>query len=1075
SLATGDYRVGVCGDCNGMNYVSLYFPGVLDPMNAARVPVTAPNTTGNVNFGTIPGGVITGTVIDGFSGAPLGNAWVDATTLDNAYNRGAPTDPFGYYEIRGLLPAAYKVSASAPNYITEYYLDQISWDTADVITVATGTLVSNINFTLDTGAVITGTVMQEDGVTPIPGAWVAADLISGPPYGKGAIADANGVYTITGLLDGAYIVRAEAVGFEPEFYLNKTDWATADPVLTALGAPAGNITFTLKAEEGGVIFGRVVKPNGMGAPYAQIEAKTLDGLNRKGTDADEAGFFRLGGLITGTWELVAHPPGDPAFRFFSDSAPRFVPISYTSVITLSPPMTLTRINAVGRVMLPDGTPAEESWAALHTVDFSFLKDMQAGPNGYFGTHVPMAGTYRLDIDPPWYTSGLLPIRGIPITITDVSTITYLGTYTFAASPKHIEGWVVRSSPTGTVVLRQSGGGPGIPFVDVEAWRRGGEGWAHTQTDGSGYFQLDVAPGAWEVGINPSDQSPQDWIYPDPPKLVEFAPDTTVETRTLVFTVENAYAKITGKLVEPDGTPILPWRGWVDARRPDGVGNGTPVHQGGVFTIPVTTGRYNLWIGLDESFYPDLGVPILPPVFITDATQIKNVGVITMVAKSAVIQGRVFRKSDGTGVAGAQVAAWQPEGNWGITTTRPDGTYMMNVVPGKWDVDVVTPPDAALLNLQPPRKVVVTQTATLDFEMVEATGTIIGQLFDPNGNLLTSVDGWAYVRYPGSPEPLIDGPISNGEFSFNVPPGSYQVGIWLPPNSDYTAPGEQNVAVARGQTVSMVAQAKTPAEVAMLDMSLTEQRAAVQAGTPYTVTFTLLPNDRYIRGAFYLDAAKSITATNLAGVVFATAGFGGAWQAVPINPDGTYELHVSAGVWNVGYWLLSPDYINSPPPVSRFDTRTGNFDNVNFTVVPANFYISGRILKPDGSPFPYAWAWAHRDRIPGVSAAIDTGADSLPPDGRFTISVAAGGTYFVGAHAPEELGYIQPDAVRVTATLTGTGTGSFNLPVDLQFKQSDAVITGTVFYHDEAGQRVIGPGAWVWGWSIDGQHTGATVD
>ncbi|MFQ5419969.1 MAG: carboxypeptidase regulatory-like domain-containing protein, partial [Anaerolineae bacterium] len=881
-LFSGTYRVGA----GKPGYTSELYNNVVDWNAATPVTVTNFMVTG-IDFFLDQGATITGTVVDAGTGLPIFDAWVSADRAYGApFGAGASTDPQGFYAITGLPPGEYKLNANHALYIEEFFDNQPIWDTADIISVTNGTVVSNVNFSLDIGGMITGTVMNEAGTAPIKDAWVHADRISGIPFDRGAPTGPNGRYAITGLPDGNYIVGAVADRFDPEFYLNQTDWSLADPVPVTAGAPTGNITFTLKAEEGGQIYGRVVKPSGTGVPYAWIDAKTDDGLHDKGVEADQFGRFRLGGLVTGTWWLVAHPPGDPAFNKFSESIPRPVPVQFTSVITLSPPLTLTRINLVGRAMLPDGNPAMDAWAEVHTPNYSIHRGHGTTPQGYFGTSVP-AGNYALEIYPPWDAPNLMKIGPVPVTVTNPSTVTYVGVFTFSRFTKHIEGRVVRGAG-GTMVVPKTSTAPGVPNVDVNAWKRGTDKWAWDRTDVDGNFKMDVSPGEWEVMISAAPDTPADWIYPGRPKLVEFAPTITEETRVITFSVEPAGAKVTGQLVEPDGTPVIPWRAWIDVRRPDGVGNGTTVGAGGVFTVAAVEGNYHVWIGIDETAYPTFAAPVITdPIVITDFNQIVDLGVLTLTEKTAAIEGLVTRKSDGSGVGGIEVFAWQRDGGWASATTKPDGSYHIPVVPGQWEVDVAVPPDAKFVNLQPPARLSLKdgETKFADFELMEATGTIKGLLQDPNGVFLTDVDGWGYIRLGNSPEPIVDGPIENGQFTFNVPPGTYKVGVWLPPNSGYTVAGEADVTVLRGQTVSLIAQAKTPAEVAMLDLSTTEQRAAVQAGTTYTLTFTLLPNDAFIRGTFYLDTNKTQPAIGLEGMVFAWGGFGsGTWQAVPIDPD-----------------------------------------------------------------------------------------------------------------------------------------------------------------------------------------------
>jgi len=498
-------------------------------------------------------------------------------------------------------------------------------------------------------------------------------------------------------------------------------------------------------------------------------------------------------------------------------------------------------------------------------------------------------------------------------------------------------------------------------------------------------------------------------------------------------------------------------------------NHAPLSPGGLFTVPVSAGTYKLWIGIDEVTYPYWSSPQLPP-FNVATGETKDLGDIYLVEKTSAIKGRVTSSSDPSGIAGLRLHAWQHEGGWASTTTGSDGSYVMSVLSGTWEINVEPPYTSTYITGEPPRRVPVDDNETVadvDFILQESAATIQGRLLDLDGNLLTDVDGWAYAREPRAPEPVAGAPVNRGEFSLNVPSGTYMVGLHLPPGGGYSLREEQEVGPLA--SAQLVARAKTPAEVALLDMSKREQRVTVLASSSVPITLTLLPNDSLIVGGFFTDDDKTVPAVGLNGEVFAMGGMGGAWQPAPIDPaDGRFEIRVAAGTWNLGYWLDTSGYVNSPPPDTRLTISSTQVFTFNFTVVATDASIQGVILDPDGNPLLHAWAHAHRQRS-ASSAAIDTGDESKPPDGGFSIAVPSGGTYDVGAHCPEDWGYIQPDFQMVTPT------GGATAPITLQFKASNGTITGTVYYHDEAGNPVYGPWAWVWAWSDDGQHTGAPTD
>lgn len=1001
---------------------------------------------------------ITGRIHDA-EGAALANADVWAEPFGDGPVMGVQSDVTGVYTITGLTAGDYRVGAGKFGYATEYYSNSFSYEHATPVSVSDGGTASDIDFFLDPGGMITGTVKDTSGV-PITTAHVNASPASGAPWGAGTDQiDSTGTYTLTGLPPGKYKVEANAEGYEREYFHEKIDWMLADPVPVTATQVTPNINFTLPGEQGGTVFGQVVLPNGNPVPHAWVSAESFEHNRFKDGNADENGTFRIGGLITGTWRLRAQPPDDPAYKDYSESRVVAVPVTATSTITLTKPLTLTKVNVVGRAVMPDGTGVPWAGVDVFTPDFSRHKGSSTDHEGYFRFGGLPADNYKLQLHLPWGTSGLVAPPPLDFAITDPNTIVNLGNITFTRAVKHITGVVVRTNS-----------GAGVSDVEVNASLRGADGWAWDRTDSAGTFNLDVAPGDWEVMIHPSPEGgTADWVYTGMPKMVRFARDNVEETRRVTFTVETADAYVTGRVEGPNGEELRPWSVWIDVRNLNGHGNGTSISPGGRFTVPIQSGTYFAWIGVDEQIYPYWSSPRLNS-FNVGSGETKDLGVIRLVEKTATIEGRVTRSDTGTGVAGLRVNAWQQEGGWASTTTKSDGSYSMSVISGTWEIDAELPITSTYVTGHPPRRVNVEHNETItgvNFVLHPSAGEIQGTLRDSDGNLLTDVDGWAYARRKNAAEPIAGAPISNGRFTLNVPTGTYMVGLWLPPNSGYTPSAEQEVGPL--DMTQLVAEAKTPAQVAALDVSAGERQARVKTGSTITLTFTLLRNDARIVGTFYTDDAKTTPAVGLHGEVFAMSGIGGAWQATPIDPtDASFELAVAPGTWNLGYWLESPGYVNSPPPDTRVTISSTQVFTFNFTVVQADARIEGRIEGPDGTPLNYAWAWAHRNRT-SSSAAIDTGDESTPPNARFRIDVPSGGQYHVGAHAPEEWGYIQPDAKIVTPTTTSP------VSVTLRFKESNGIITGSVSYHDDKGNPVYGPWAWVYAWSDDGQHTGAPTN
>ena len=97
-----------------------------------------------------------------------------------------------------------------------------------------------------------------------------------------------------------------------------------------------------------------------------------------------------------------------------------------------------------------------------------------------------------------------------------------------------------------------------------------------------------------------------------------------------------------------------------------------------------------------------------------------------------------------------------------------------------------------------------------------------------------------------------------------------------------------------------------------------------------------------------------TVTGVEGDVFAVKGGarGSTWVGTTINEeDGTYSLSLTAGVWDVGYYLeLDSDsnYMRSPTKPISVDLSSSNTKTQNITLSTLGGSISGTVKLPNGS-------------------------------------------------------------------------------------------------------------------------------
>ncbi len=1032
-LASGSYRIRACGSCSGLPYVDKFYDNA-NWDDASPVAVIVPQTTTGINFVLGAGTSISGHVYGWDAGSssylPLEGAELSTENVSTgSWGGWAQTEADGSYTIEGIAPGSYRVRANADSYSSEFYPDSIDWGGAQAVVTTVDEPAAGIDFQLDLGGQIAGTVLDANSGQPVTNnVWINASPANGEPWGGGTNqVQEDGSYIISGLPSGTYKVSVNATGFDQEFYNNTNDWMMAEAVPVTVGQTTEGINLTPSREVGGSITGFVTLADGTPVANAHVDGGSMEHMKWKWDDTEPNGFFRLTGINAGQWRLRVHPPNGEDYINYSESDEMIVTMTGTSELDVGQ-IILPTVNLVGQVKMPDGTAASWVPVNIETIDWSFFANVQTDQNGYFRKGGLAASTYRIRVEIPWgRASGVVRPEPMIIEITDPNSVLDVGIITYSTAVKHITGQVRRE------------GGIGVENVEVNCWKRGSEGWANTRTASDGALSLDVASGIWEVMIHPGPgQQEVDWVYTGFPEVVAFADDSSEETKTVTFTVTSANSRITGRVIGPNEETLRQGAGWIDVRDDSGRGNGMPMSEAGQFSVSVSPGTYNIWVGIDQRTYPYWSSPRLSPVKVEEG-QIVNLGDVRLVGKNSGIQGQVTRSGDGTPISGVRVNAWQREGGWADATTDDQGNYRLTLLAGTWEVVAEVPYNSAYVSGQPPIRVAVGDNEIVtgvDFQLQSANGSIALSLRDSEGALLTDIDGgWAYAR-ENQMKPVGGSPISNGQANIKVPSGTYVVGVCLPPNTGYSMSGEQEVTVGESETA---------------------------------VNITLLSNNSVITGRFYTDAAKTSPATGITGEVFAMQKMGGVWQSTPINStDGSYQLRVAAGEWNLGYWIRTSGYINNPPPDSKVTVASGATEEYDFILMGADATIQGTVLDPNGNPIGYAWVWAHSEGDGSPGSRIDNGSQTMS-DGRFTISVPSGREYEVGSNAPGEWGYIQPDFERVTPSTGQT------VSVTLRYKQSDASITGTVYYEDANNIDVPCEWAWVNAWSDNGQHTGTGAD
>ncbi len=281
-----------------------------------------------IDFQLDPGARISGTVYES-----------DGSTLitTGGYVHAYTGDPCGYISFIGSgwiyddgfysiekLPAGNIYLQTDPygNHITEWWAENASnpdCNLAEAVSVAEGASLTSINFQLDPGAEISGTVYESNGITPITGGTVYAytgdPCVNSTYVGVGSIAE-NGTYTIQGLPAGNFYLRTNPMGnLINEWWAENAstpDCNLAETVPVAEGASASGIDFQL--DSGAEISGTVYESNGITpitTAYGGVEAYTGNPCGGNYSYVgdgwiDENGTYTIQGLPAGNIYLFSY-------------------------------------------------------------------------------------------------------------------------------------------------------------------------------------------------------------------------------------------------------------------------------------------------------------------------------------------------------------------------------------------------------------------------------------------------------------------------------------------------------------------------------------------------------------------------------------------------------------------------------------------------------------------------------------------------------------------------------------------------------------------------------------------------
>jgi hypothetical protein len=304
-LPTGVYKVHTQ---NSSGFVDEYYNNKPDEASANLVSVTQGSATSGIDFTLAVGGKISGTVT--MTGASLVQTSVSAvnTSTGDSYSGFAfDVGSSAAYEIAGLPTGMYNVyTFNYLGYVDQYYNDQPDETTADPVSVTLGSTTAGINFTLNLGGIIKGTITGS-AKAPLEDISVEAFSTASEYIGKSyASTDASGNYRLAGLRAGYYKVLAFGDSVYAWEYLdNKASWGDGDSVLVTEADSVLGKDFVL--DIGGAISGYVYGEGAVPVSGADVLAYSNSFILSLGKSQTTAGngSYRIGGLRTGWYMVLA--------------------------------------------------------------------------------------------------------------------------------------------------------------------------------------------------------------------------------------------------------------------------------------------------------------------------------------------------------------------------------------------------------------------------------------------------------------------------------------------------------------------------------------------------------------------------------------------------------------------------------------------------------------------------------------------------------------------------------------------------------------------------------------------------
>ncbi len=678
-LSGGEYRIRVVP---APPYREEWYDNATTAETATTVNAPGPGPVAGIDVVLDLGGTISGTVTDADTGLPVPGIAVSTFGPDSAESTTAAD---GTYTLAGLVDGDYSVRFTpVSTYLQEWYDGDLTGGAPTQVTIADAAAVTSVDADLETGAGVSGTVV--DGGTGLPIEGVEVQL-SGPNY-RAATTAADGSFEVSGVAAGSYQLwlNDPSRRYFSEYYDDVASWFDATELDLQLGTISPlELDMARGASIGGVVTDSVGAPIESG--YVEVSSATS---SRSASIASD-GTYRVGPLVPGDYRVEFVPGGRTHLREFYDDVPT---ADLATQVTVVGSTDVTGIDAsvgttgsIAGIVTDDvsglgiaGVQVSASsfdWSiyGVTRADGSYvLSDVPPGDyQVYFGPTTNHVSEYWDDA-PDYTSAGFLTVgRGTDVTGIDAGL----------AGGSSITGTL--TGPTGAPAANAS-----VNVYDAVS----GSYVGGAQADASGDYAVSRLPvGDFHLNFQPNDQdSAAEWFDDAPDRASATAvsigaPGAVVVDIDAQFTLA---AKISGTLTSSVGGPFVD--GYVqvyDATALSYIGFSSIALDGSYEVGGLAAGSYLVQIssysGTSE-WYDDVpSSDLATPIALVAGEQ--RTGVDAEIQGPVSISGTVTDASTGLPVPNIYVAADDPMlFGFGSAYTAVDGTYSIaNVSPGSYRV------------------------------------------------------------------------------------------------------------------------------------------------------------------------------------------------------------------------------------------------------------------------------------------------------------------------------------------------------------------------------------------------------